>query len=104
MKAILLTIVGLLAVLALGWGIRAYTLEQNRFFAPKEAEMRREVFENTPSFVHGKAQYISRLKMQYEQATTEAQRNSLKGLILHEASTIDQALLPNNLQHFLNTL
>lgn len=104
MKVTLIGLLGIVMLLSLGWGIRYYRLEQTKFFAPREAEVQREVFENTPSFIHGKAQHIARLKMQYERAESEAQRNSLKGLILHEAAAIDWSLLPTNLQTFLESL
>jgi len=79
-------------------------LEWKKFFAPRHAEVNRTVFENTPSFVHGKAQHLTKLRFEFEQAETDSQRNSLKMMIRHEASTIDNDLLPTDLQSFIQSL
>ncbi len=94
--------VALLFVALIGSGL--FGLEWKRYFKPRHAEIDRQVFENTPSFVHGKAQHIERLRFQYEKADTAASRAGLKTTILHEASTVDWTLLPANTQAFLNTL
>lgn len=81
-----------------------FGLGMKRYFAPKHAEADRVIFEQTPSFVHGKSQYIARLRLQYEQADTESARTSLRTLILDEAAAVDWTLLPPATQAFLETL
>jgi hypothetical protein len=74
-----------------------------RFWAPKMEDARREVFEQTQSYVQGKNTYISRLRLQYE-STSGNQRESLRRLILSEAETIDDSnLTPANLA-FVNEI
>lgn len=101
MKNLLVIVGGLVltAVVVISLGVGG--LEWKRFFAPRHAEIDRQVFEQTPSFVHGKAQHLTRLRGQYELSTTDAQRNSLRMMIRHEASTIDLNLLPADLRNFI---
>jgi len=98
------SVLAIVALLALSVGMGLFGLEYDRFFKPRKAEIERTVFENTPSFVHGKAQHITRLRLDYETAETDTQRAALRRVILHEASTIDNSLLPIDIQNFLNTL
>lgn len=74
-----------------------------KFWAPKIENAKREVFENTQSYVHGKVDYLSRLKYQY-QKTEGVQKEALKDLILSEASNVDNEKLPYDLQVFINQL
>lgn len=96
-----LAILGSIALI-IGFGLAA--LEWRRYFEPEHAAVGREVFEQTPSFVHGKAQYIARLRLQYEAADTDASRQSLRTLIKSEAAAVDTTLLPRDIQAFLATL
>ena len=104
MKNVAVVIVGVLlaiaAVIALGFG----ALGWRSYFEPKHAEIDRQVFEQTPSFVHGKTQHLSRLRLEYERADTDASKESLRTLILSEAAAVDYDLLPTNLRTFLYTL
>lgn len=74
-----------------------------QFWAPKRANAERKVFENTQSYVQGKTEYISRLRYQYQNADG-AQKESLRQLILSEASTVDNDKLPLDLQGFIQNL
>lgn len=84
----------LLVVWLLGSAVGLFDL---RFWAPKREVARREVFENTPSFVHGKRQYLTRLHAEWMMADS-THRIALCGLARHEASTIDPARLTPTLQ------
>lgn len=74
-----------------------------KFWAPKQAAAERQVFEQTPSFVHGKIEYLTRLRFEYQTAQG-AQKQALAQLILDEASTVDNQKLPLDLQAFISTL
>ena len=81
-----------------------YGLEMRRYFSPKFQEVERQVFEQTPSFVHGKIQHLTRLRFQYDDENISiAKRASLRILIRSEASQIDHALLPSDLRSFLSS-
>lgn len=104
MKATLVAIGGLVLTLALLAGLGLFGLEWKRYFKPRHAEIDRTVFEQTPSFVHGKIQHITRLRGDYERADTAAQRETLKTMIRHEAAVVDLSLLPPDLRNFIQSL
>lgn len=93
----------LVAIYALGFLATGGNLAIYRFWAPQMEDARREVFEQTQSYVQGKNTYIGRLRLQYE-STEGRQREALRRLILTEAETIDtENLTPAN-QAFINSL
>lgn len=95
--AVMLVMYGL-GFLATGGDLAIYT-----FWAPKQANAERKVFENTQSYVQGKTEYLSRLRYQYQMADGD-QKLALKQLILTEASTVDNSKLPIDLQGFIEQL
>lgn len=104
MKPYLLAVGGLALLLAVLAGLGLYGLEWKRYFKPRHAEIDRTVFEQTPSFVHGKVQHLTRLRGDYERADTDAQRETLKTMIRHEAAVVDLSLLPPDLRNFIQGL
>lgn len=100
-------IIGLLVIVILFYGIGFLAtggdLAIYRFWAPKRANAERQVFEQTQSYVQGKVDYLSRLRMQYQNATGP-QKESLRQLIVSEASTVDNNKLPLDLQGFIANL
>lgn len=97
----------LLAVIVVMYGIGFLVtggdLAMYRFWAPKQENARRVVFGNTQSYVQGKIDYLSRLKFQYQSADGD-QKEALRGLILSEASNVDETKLPASLQAFIASL
>lgn len=94
----------IVAILAGAVGLGLFGLEWKKFFKPRNAEIERQVFEQTPSFVHGKEQHLTRLRLEYETAASDSHRSALRATILHEASTIDHNLLPADLRQFIRSL
>lgn len=88
------------AIFALTYGGQEF----ERFFKPRDQAIERQVFEQTPSFVHGKTQHIGRLRLKYETAETEAARKSFRSIILSEAAVVDWNLLPPSTRSFLQSL
>ena len=98
--AILLVMVAMygFGFLATGGDLAIY-----RFWAPKQANAERVVFQNTQGFVQGKTEYISQLRLAYESADGN-QKEALRRTILTEASTVDNSKLPADIQIFIRSL
>ena len=97
-------IAGVIVLLfGLSWAVEGNDFFLYKFFAPKRANVERQVFENTQSYVQGKTEYLSRLRYEYSQAEGN-QKAALKQLILSEASTVDNSKLPVDLQGFIAQL
>lgn len=79
----------MLGVYVLGFLATGGNLAIYRFWAPQVRDAQREVFEQSQSYVQGKAAYISRLLLQYE-AAEGPQREALRRQVLLEAATVDQ--------------
>lgn len=75
----------------------------NAFFAPKYQAVQRKVFEETPSYVQGKIQYLTRLEMEYKTADEE-QKPAIATLIKREASTLKEEYIPGSLRTFIESL
>jgi hypothetical protein len=103
-RILVLTLVALAFVYLVGFLTTGGDLAIYRFWAPKQENAKRVVFENTQSYVQGKTQYISKLRYQYQSAAPGAQKDALKTLILDEASTVDNSKLPLDLQGFIQQL
>jgi len=98
-------LVMMVVVYALGFLATGGDLAIYRFWAPKQENARRVVFENTQSYVQGKVEYISKLRFQYQEAEVgSVHQSSLRTLILSEASNIDNEKLPGDLQAFVQRL
>lgn len=79
-------------------------LEWRRFFGVQEANVQRDVFEHSKSYVDGKVNHLNQLRADYELADTPSRKAALRTIILREASQVDVSLLPFNLQQFINSL
>jgi len=93
----------LLAIYGLGFLTTGGDLAIYRFWAPKRANAERVVFENTQSYVQGKIEFLTELRLDYESADGR-QKEALRRTILTESSTIDNSKLPYDLQSFISGL
>jgi hypothetical protein len=85
------------AILVLWLGLSAIGLIDLRFWAPRREAARREVWQQTPSYVLGKATYLARLKGEWMVADS-AHKEALCFVARHEAASIDRTLLPVDIQ------
>ena len=98
MKVIRLVILTCLLLLGGVFFLNAVGFINYSFWAPKYAKAERQVFENTPSYVQGKVNYLTTLRLDYERAEPGNQKNALKTAIITEAATVDHKQLPASLQ------
>lgn len=61
-----------------------------KFFAPKKENIRREVFEQTQSYVHGKIQDLAKYYEEYNKAEPE-DRESIRQLIILRFAEFDES-------------
>jgi hypothetical protein len=87
----------LILILGLSWIFEGNDFFLYKFFAPKQESVRRQVFENTQSYVQGKIQNLEQQCFAYHSADG-AQKTALAGEIRNEASTIDVGKLPTDEQ------
>ena len=97
------SLLALAVIFTLGFIFTGEDLVTYMFFAPKYANVQREVFTNTQSFVQGKAEYLGKLKYQYLMADGP-QKQALRSLIMDEARSVDMQKMPPDIQGFVRTL
>lgn len=98
------SITGLVVLYGFGFAATGGDLAIYRFWAPKQENAKRVVFENTQSYVQGKQEYISRLRYQYQTAEPGAQQDALRSLILSEAANVDNSKLSPDLESFIRSI
>jgi hypothetical protein len=106
-RIFLVALIALVVIYGLGFLATGGDLAIYRFWAPKQANAQRVVFENTQSYVQGKVEYLTRLRFQYQQALIDKEDTraaGLRTLILDEASTVDNDKLPPDLRAFISRL
>ncbi len=87
-RVFLALLCAMLLAYGLGFMVTGGNLLIYRFWAPKQENARRVVFENTQSYVQGKQEYLSRLRFQYQTADPGSGKDALRALIVSEASTL----------------
>jgi hypothetical protein len=102
-RIVFLVLIVMVAMYGLGFVATGGNLAIYRFWAPKQANAERVVFQNTQSYVQGKTEYLNQLRLDYETADGR-QKEALRRTILTEASTVDNSKLPVDLQSFVASL
>jgi hypothetical protein len=105
MKIAGISIAALIGVLALVWLIQGNDFFMYQFFAPKYENVRREVFENTQSYVESKRQDLVKYRLEYMRAKTDEEKAALKFTIVQEFANFDETKLPSpELRDFLRQM
>lgn len=102
-RVFLAVMAAMIAIYAIGFIATGGDLAIYRFWAPKQENARRVVFENTQSFVQGKISHLTDLQLAYEQAEGN-QKSAIRTAILREAAQIDLDKLPPDLRGFVPSL
>lgn len=74
------------------------------YFAPKYEAVRRDVMIQSRAYSEASTREMYRFKLQYVQAKSDDERNTIKAFALHEATSFDRDRLPLDLQAFLEQL
>lgn len=97
--------VGIVVVIAIvvgvaGLGIGGYHLYA--FLAPKYESTRRDVMINARTYDEGTKRELYRLKLQYSQAKTDEERDTIAAAARHEFQIFPQDRLPPDLLTFMS--
>lgn len=102
--AILLGLIGLVALLALGFGLEILGIKKDSITKPMRENVRRDVFENTQSYNAGKIQDLARYKLEYERATEPDEKLAIASLIRSQFANFPVERLPVELSSFLTSI
>ena len=91
LKGIGISILAIVAILGLMWIFQGQDFFMYKFWAPKYENVRREVFENTQSYVEGKRQDLVKYRLEYLRAKTDEDRSAIKFTIVQEFANFDDS-------------
>ena len=96
----------LVLILALSWIFTGNDFFLYKYWAPKQEVVKREVFENTPSFNKGMIQELENMQFQYEAEKDKDSKLALRSIILHRASgyNMNDRDVPASLYRFVGDL
>lgn len=103
LKTIGFLLLGLLAVIALGWALSANDLALSRVFAPAQEQVRREVFEQSKAYRDGVVQELRSMQFAYIKADP-AHKAGLASMIRHKVAGVPADAIPADLQQFIQEL
>lgn len=86
---------------ALGLGGRYINLKVEGWFAPREANVQREVFENTKSYNEAKEQELLKTWKEYQTTKDEETRAALRSYVTHAFADYPIERLDPTLQNFV---
>jgi hypothetical protein len=104
MKEIKWYIIGGIAAILVVVGLAYFSVFVRSDLGPRSEAVERKIFVETPSYVNGKINDLSRMRRQYKTQTDPAFKKALKEEILTAAETIDPEKLPADIRQFVEEL
>jgi hypothetical protein len=91
-----------LVLILVVFGFGLLRLGYKSYFAPKHAEVDREVFENTKSYVHGKTQDLAKYYREYQETEDMEDKAAIQEMIVMQFAEFDSKNVKNeSLRRFL---
>jgi len=104
MKKLLIVLGILISIFILGFTLQYYSIWNYRFFEPKKENAKREVFEQTQSYVEGMRQDALKLRMEYLKAEDTDTKKIIKNTIVHKFANFDENKLEPELRDFIHSM
>ena len=104
MKKVFIGIVAFIGIIALVFLLELIGLGFFKFFEPKKENIRREVFENTKSYLHGIQQDLGKYYREYQKGDAE-EKAAIRGVVNMRFAEVDAAKLQSiQLANFLREM
>lgn len=103
-KQVFGSVIGVIVlILGLSWVFTGNDFFLYKVFAPKQEQVRREVFEQSKAYNQGMVQELQNMQFEYVKATPDQQK-ALASIILRRAADYDDNKLPADLYAFVKQL
>lgn len=103
MKAVGLSVLALVGLIALGWIFAGNDLAMMKVFAPAKEQVRRETFEESKAYRDGMVQELRAMQFEYLKADP-AHQAGMANVIRHRLAGFPETALPYDLQIFIKEL
>jgi len=101
MKTAFIWVGGFIGILVIFFILELVGLGFFKFFEPKRENIRREIFENTQSYTHGKIQDLAKYHEEYNKSDADG-KETIKQLIILRFTEFDETKIkPVGLRNFL---
>jgi len=92
----------IIAILLIPFLLGLYNLGMFKFFAPKVENVRRNVFEQTQSYTHGKIQDLAKYYDEYNRMDVLGDKEAVRQLVILRFAEFDETKIrPQKLRNFL---
>ena len=103
-KVILGVVLFVLLIIGLTFVSNEFEIFGTRFWGVRQENARREVFEQSQSYVEGKRQELSKLELEYKTEKDPDAKEALRQSILQRFANFDDTKLDNQSYQFLQSL
>jgi len=93
----------LAVIFAIDWIVTGNDFFMYKYWAPKQENVRRQVFEGTKSYNQGMVQELQNMQFEYAKADS-AGKEAMASIILHRAADYDENQMPTDLYNFIQKL
>ena len=101
-KIVLICIGIFVGLIALSWGMTALGILKMSIFEPARENVRRNVFENTQSYVEGKRQELTKYRLEYMKASDVQTKNAIQMTVSQSCANLDETKITDpELHRFL---
>lgn len=110
MREIGIWVLVILAILVVGFGLAWIVQGENfilyKYWAPKQAAVERQVFQQTPSYQQGTVGELYNMMFEYNKTTDPKAKEAMASIILHRANEYAGTgnKLPDDLDQFVSGL
>lgn len=104
MKYGILGLGGLMAVLALGFGLNYYGFATWAFFAPREAQVQSNVFHQSQQYQDAQSVNLGQYRISYAECGNDACRDAIRSVVQEQYANYPEDKLTPDLRDFLDKM
>lgn len=78
---IVASLLGLVFFISLGFGAEWLGVKWRGFIGPQKAEVERQIFEHTPSYIHGVRQDLARYRLEWLRTDDKKEREAIESTV-----------------------
>ena len=104
MKNKLIAILVIIGLFAFTFLANEFEIFGIRFWGVRAENARREVFEQTQSYVEGKRQELTKYRLEYQREKDPIAKEAIRQTIIQSMANFNESKLPTDLQSFLEQL
>jgi len=104
MKNTLIVIGVIVGLFALTFLANEFEIFGIKFWGVRKENARREVYEQTQSYVEGKRQELTKYRLEYQRTKDITEKEAIRQTILQSFANFDENKLPSDLLDFLHQM